>query len=302
LAEQIRKVETTQVKAAVRKIYYQAIVIALVGNGGLLALKAYAAGVSGSSALYSDTANSAADLAYSLLMMIGLWLSLRPPDRSHPHGHERIESLVSVAIGAFMVLAGVEALRGAVAAWGGQSGSFFGLWLLLVPLATAMVKGGMYLRVKTLGAAVSSPAILATASDHLTDILTSAVVLIGIIGARLSFAQADPIAGFLVGAWILYQAAKVILDGIGQLIGRAGSIEAERAIIDAIVAVPGVIGLDKVVMEHVGPRLRVDVHVYADGSMPLDRAHQLSHAVREAVQALDSVDHAFVHVEPASGA
>ena len=57
---------------------------------------------------------------------------------------------------------------------------------------------------------------------------------------------------------------QVVLDGIGQLIGRAASIETEREIIDAIIAVPGVVGIDKVVMEHVGPRLRVDVHVYAD--------------------------------------
>ena len=300
MAEQIRRVESTQVKATVRTIYYQAIIIALVGNGALLALKAYAARVSGSSALYSDTANSASDLAYSVLMMIGLWLSMRPPDRSHPHGHERIESLVSVAIGVFMVLAGVEALRGAVAAWGGRSSSVFGAWLLLVPAATALIKGAMYLRVKRLGTAVSSPAILATASDHLTDILTSGVVLIGILGARLAMPQADPIAGVLVGVWILYQAVRVVLDGIGQLIGRAASIETEREVIDAIIAVPGVVGIDKVVMEHVGPRLRVDVHVYADGAMPLESAHQLSHAVREAVQALDAVDHAFVHVEPAS--
>ena len=124
LAEQIRRVESTQVKATVRTIYYQAIIIALVGNGALLALKAYAARVSGSSALYSDTANSASDLAYSVLMMIGLWLSMRPLDchtRMAMNGSSRWSALRLVFHGA----CGVEALWGAVAAWGGRSSSVF---------------------------------------------------------------------------------------------------------------------------------------------------------------------------------
>jgi cation diffusion facilitator family transporter len=296
----VRKIERTEVKAGVRAIYYQAMSIALFGNGLLLAIKAFAARLSGSSALYADTANSASDVAYSLLMMAGLWLSLRPPDKSHPHGHERIESLVSVAIGLFMGYAGYEALDNGLSAWKGERQLDLTNWILLVPVFTVLVKGGMYTRVKRLAQRVNSPAILATAYDNLSDILTSGVVLVGIVGAKLAFALADPIAGVIVAIWVFYQAAKVVLDGIGQLIGRAGSIEAEKAIIDAIVAVPGVVGLDKVVMEHVGPRLRVDVHVYADGSMPLESAHKLSHAVREAVEALDYVDHAFVHVEPAS--
>lgn len=300
MAEHVRQIDVARIDPAVRRIYNKAIVVALVGNGALLGIKAYAAQVSGSSALYSDTANSASDLAYSLLMMLGLWLSLRPPDRSHPHGHERIESLVTVAIGAFMAVAGYEALRSALSAWQAPSGDPFAVWLVAVPFSTALVKAGMYVTVKRLGRAVQSPAILASAADHLTDIATSAVVLVGLAGALLNLSWADAVAGMLVAAWILYQASRVVMDGVGQLIGRAASTEQERAIVDTILSVPGVEGVDKVVIEYVGPRLRVDIHVYVDGSMSVRDAHDISHAVREAVQALDAVDHAFVHVEPAS--
>lgn len=300
MGEPFRQVDVARIDPAVRRVYNRAIVIALVGNGALLGLKAYAARVSGSSALYSDTANSASDLAYSLLMMLGLWLSLRPPDRSHPHGHERIESLVTVAIGAFMAIAGYEALRAALSAWRAPSGGAFAVWLVAVPLLTTLIKAGMYVTVRRLGRAVHSPAILASAVDHLSDIATSAVVLVGLAGALLDLVWADAVAGLLVAGWILYQAARVVMDGVGQLIGRAASVEQERAIVDTILSVDGVEGVDKVVIEYVGPRLRVDIHVYVDGSMSLTEAHVISHAVREAVQALDAVDHAFVHVEPAA--
>ncbi len=300
MAEHIRQIDAARIDPSVRRIYSKAIAIALAGNGALLGLKAYAAHVSGSSALYSDTANSASDLAYSLLMMLGLWLSLRPPDRSHPHGHERIESLVTVAIGAFMGIAGYEALRSALAAWQVSSGDSFAIWVVAVPLVAALVKAGMYVAVKRLGRAVQSPAILASAADHLSDIATSAVVLVGLVGALLNLFWADAVAGLLVAGWILYQAGRVVLDGVGQLIGHAGSAEQEREIVDTILSVDGVVGVDKVVIEYVGPGLRVDIHVYVDGSMSVRDAHAISHAVREAVQALDRVDHAFVHVEPAA--
>jgi cation diffusion facilitator family transporter len=299
VASPIRRIEGYLVQHSVRKVYYQAIYVALIGNGFLLALKAVATKISGSSALYSDTVNSASDVAYSLLMMVGLWLSLRPPDHSHPHGHERIESLVSLCIGLFMAYAGYEALRNALSAWTTERSLDLNTWILLAPVFTVMVKGGMYARVKRLAARVNSPAIRATAYDNLSDILTSGVVLVGIVGAKLSFAKADPIAGMLVSAWIFYQAARVVLDGIGQLIGRSASIDVEREVIAAIVAVRGVEGIDKAVIEYVGPRLRADLHVYVDGDVTLREAHLISHAVRDAVQALDSVDHAFVHVEPA---
>lgn len=300
MAEHIRQIDVARVDPAVRRIYNKAIFVALLGNAALLGLKAYAARVSGSSALYSDTANSASDLAYSLLMMLGLWLSLRPPDRSHPHGHERIESLVTVAIGAFMGIAGYEALRSALAAWQVSSRDSFAIWVVAVPLVAALVKAGMYVVVKRLGRAVQSPAILASAADHLSDIATSAVVLVGLAGALLNLSWADAVAGLLVAGWILYQASRVVMDGVGQLIGHGGSAEQERAIVDAILSVDGVVGVDKVVIEYVGPGLRVDIHVYVDGSMSVKDAHAISHAVREAVQALDEVDHAFVHVEPAA--
>jgi cation diffusion facilitator family transporter len=299
MADQIRRIETNQVSAAVRRVYYQAIYVALIGNGLLLAFKGVAAYLSTSSAIYADTANSASDLAYSLLMMVGLRFSLQPPDESHPHGHERVESLVTAAIGGFMAFAGYQAFANALSAWRGDRELAVEAWLMWVPIITGALKLGMYLRVRRLAESTGSPAILATAYDHLTDIYTSGVVLVGLVAAQFTVLWADPIAGMLVSIWIFYQASRVVLDGVGQLIGRRGSPELEQAAIAAIAAVPGVLGMDKVIIEHVGPGLRADIHIYVDGTTTLDEVHRISHAVRATVEALEGVDHAFVHVEPA---
>jgi cation diffusion facilitator family transporter len=297
--DRIRRLDRSAVSPSVQQVYRQATIIALVGNAFLLAIKAIAAHLSGSSALYADAANSAADLAYSVLMLIGLWLSLRPPDLSHPHGHQRIEPLVSVGIGAAMGYAGYEALTNGLAAWQQSAPVDVSLWFIAVPLVTVIAKGGMYLRVRSLASRVTSPAIAASARDHIADILTAGVVLIGLIGHRLFLPQADPIAGILVSVWIFYQALSVIREAIGHLIGAGASPELHAAAIEAIRQVPDVVDIEQLILEHVGPELRADIHVVVDGNMPLRRVHRVSHAIREAVEALDGVDHAFVHVEPA---
>lgn len=294
----IRRLDRNTISDRIQQIYRQATLIALVGNGALLAIKALAAYLSGSSALYADAANSASDVAYSLLMLIGLWLSLRPPDSSHPHGHQRIEPLVSIGIGAAMGLAGYEALTNGLAAWRQAAPYEVSLWFVSVPLVTVLVKGGMFLRVRALSTRVTSPAIAASARDHLADILTAGVVLFGLVGHRLLVPRADPIAGILVSFWIFYQAASVIREAIGHLIGAAASPELEAAAIEAIRQVPEVLDIEQLIIEHVGPELRADIHVIVHGDMPLRQVHGVSHAIREAVEALEGVDHAFVHIEP----
>ncbi len=294
----IRRLDRTITPPSVAQVYRQATMIALVGNALLLAAKAVAAYLSGSSALYADAANSASDVAYSLLMLIGLWLSLRPPDKSHPHGHQRIESLVSVGIGLFMALAGYGALAKGLDSWRAGAPLTLSSWLLLVPAGTILVKGAMYVRVRALAQQVGSPAIAASARDHLSDVLTSGVVFVGVFGSRLALPQADPVAGILVSIWIFYQAASVVREAVGHLIGAAASPELEAAAIAAIRRVPEVLAIEQLIIEHVGPELRADIHVQVDGELPLRRVHRISHAIREAVEALDGVDHAFVHVEP----
>ncbi len=294
----IRRLDRNIIPASVEHIYRQATFIALAGNTLLLVGKAIAAHISSSSALFADAANSAADIAYSLLMLVGLWMSLRPPDRSHPHGHQRIEPLVSVGISVFMGLAGYSALANGLAAWRTAAPLVFSSWLLAVPAGTILIKGAMYARVRLLARKVGSPALAASARDHLSDVLTSAVVFVGVVGNRLALPQADPVAGILVSVWIFYQAASVIREAIGQLIGAAASPELEAAAIQVIMGVPEVVAIEQLIIEHVGPELRADIHVQVDGAMPLRQVHRVSHAIREAVEALDGVDHAFVHVEP----
>ncbi len=299
--DDIQHVDIDHIDPRIRGLYTKATLIGLLGNILLLGAKGAVARLTGSSAVYADAANSASDVAYSLLMMVGLWLSLQPADSGHPHGHRRIEPLVSLAIGGMMALAAVEAARTSVATWIAGPQAIRSNWALAVPLITMATKGAMYLTVKRLGARAASPALLASARDHLSDVVTSLLAFLGVLGSRVIAPAADPLAGLLVVPWILHNAWKVLRESVHQLIGGAASPELVQEIVARAAAVPGILAVHQVIIDYVGPQVRVDIHVNMDATRPLSEVHEVSDAVRERLEELDTVDHAFVHVEPLNG-
>ena len=103
---------TTNLKK--KKTFITAILVTLIGNLLLAIAKGWIAQKTGSAALYSDAINSISDVAYSILVAVGLVIALQPPDESHPQGHSRFEPLVGLAVTASMSIAAYEAGHNAI--------------------------------------------------------------------------------------------------------------------------------------------------------------------------------------------
>ena len=293
----IQRIDTDRVPAETRRAYRDAGWLALGGNLLLAAAKGVVAWRTGSSAIYADAANSTSDLAYSLLMLGGLWFALRPPDAGHPHGHRRAEPFVSMLIGLAMAAAGIEAARSGLNGLIAGRRPTLDAWPLLVLAGSALVKTAMYWRVRQLGRAVGSPTLCASAKDNLSDVVASSAAVAGAF-ASLLWAPADALTAWVVALWIFRGAWEVIQEAANQLLGGSAPQELQDAIVAAVQSVPGVIMTDRVIVEQQGPQVYADIHIRMDGATPLEVVHRTSHAVRERVQALRQVDHAYIHVEP----
>ncbi len=135
------------------RLYRSAITITLAGNLVLVTVKALAAMLSGSVALYADAANSASDVFYSFTIALGLWMALRPPDLSHPQGHHRFEPLVGLVVAASMTVAGYAAIRAAIERFlTGAIAIEPGLPMLTL-LGSATIKVGMYWSIQRIAGA-----------------------------------------------------------------------------------------------------------------------------------------------------
>ena len=296
----IRHIRPSEVDPTRLRLYQRAIWIAIAGNGTLALAKGAVAWLSGSTAVLATAVDSGTDIVYTLFMAWGLWRSQQPADESHPQGHARIEPLVSTVIALMMGLAGLAVVRRAIEQLLGQPATFAWGWPAITLVGSALVKVVMYLLVRRLGRRARSPAIQASATDNLADVVSSAAALAGVLAANWLHPLADPLAGLAVSAWIFRNAAGILVENLGYLTGRAAEPELLARIHDAALGIDGVRGVHRVIADYVGPEVRAELHVDVDDHISFLQAHDISDAVTDAVEALEDVDLAFVHLEPVS--
>ncbi|MGH2487338.1 MAG: cation diffusion facilitator family transporter, partial [Ktedonobacterales bacterium] len=158
--------------------------LGLAVNLVLVVIKAFAGIVSGSAALLADAGHSGADAANNTLVLASLIYSRRPADESHPYGHDRAEVLAAIA--SSFLLAGAALFFG----WDSIQKLIIGTpaptsLALYVAMGTLVVKLFVARVEGVIARNVTSQAVAADARDSLADVLSSIVVIIGVIGARL---------------------------------------------------------------------------------------------------------------------
>ncbi|MEF8831564.1 MAG: cation diffusion facilitator family transporter [Halobacteriales archaeon] len=282
-------------RGAVRRVG----LLVLAVNLGLALAKGAVWWTTGSLAVGSEALNSTADAAYSVVVVAGLYLTTRPPDFEHPHGHERIEPFVSlfVAVGMFAAGGGIiwQATRSVLA---GDPAVSAGVPGIAVLAGAAVVKFWLYRHCLAVGQRHDSPAVVATAVDNRNDVLTAAAALAGVVGASLGVSVLDPLAAGVVAVGILYSGVGVVRENVDYLVGAAPPEDLRAEIVRRALSHPDVEGVHDVVAHYVGPEVDVSLHVEVEGQHSLLAAHDIETAVIEAIEEIPAVDEAFVHVDP----
>jgi len=279
-------------------VFKRALTFTVAGNVLLSIIKGVAAYISGSSAIFADTVNSFSDVVYSIFLVIGLWLSQRPPDRSHPQGHSRFEPIAALIVTLTMSFAAYEAARSAIVRF--QTGAepmVIGVPLLILLIA-AGIKVFMYLVIHKAAEGSQSPGLDAAAKDNLADVFTSAAAALGVLGAQYLHPLFDPIAGLLVAFWILRSVIEMAKENLGYLTGAGAPQELLDEFVAAVKAIAHVNDVHHVITEYAGPKLVVDMHINVDGNMRLNEAHIVCDQAVAVLEAFPEVDRAYIHMEP----
>jgi len=280
------------------KLFRRAMLITLVGNIILAVIKSFAAYWSGSSAMYADAANSVSDVLYSILLVIGLWMSQQPPDLSHPQGHSRFEPFAALIVTFSMAFAGFEAGRSSLVRFieGGES------ILLGIPLIALTVSVGiktvMYTLIRKVAREISSPGLEAAAKDNISDVGTSFAAALGILGSQFIHPLLDPAAGIFVAMWIFKAVFNQARANLGYLTGAGADSETQNKFIEAVKKIDGVDDVHHIITDYAGPKFVVDMHINVDGELSLNEAHAICDQAIDTLTAFPEVDRAYVHVEP----
>ena len=284
------------------KMAMKVSVISIIGNLLLSVFKLIAGIVAHSGAMISDAIHSASDLLSTFVVMIGINVSSKGADESHPYGHERLESVAAVALAVILIITGAAIGYNAVLKIAQSSTVPLqtpGIPALVAAVVSIIVKEVMYrITVKT-AKRIDSDALIADAWHHRSDALSSVGSLAGIAGARLGLPVLDPIAAIVICLMILKVAFTIIRDALSKLTDRACSAEINAAIECFILEQDGVQRIDVLRTRTFASRFYVEVEIAVDGALSLYDAHEIADNVCKGIEGnFPAAKQCMVHVNP----
>ena len=245
----------------------------------------------------------AGDVLASSIVLVGVRVAARPADENHPYGHGRFETLAAFGVGAILIVAGIAICHQSLQAVGAQH-SPPGRSAVLALVAAIVLRGTMSVVKFRAGRRLRSTALIADAWNDTIDILSAFAALTAVVLALydpIRFLAADHYGGFAVGIIVIITGGRVLRDASLELADTMPPRQLTDAARDVALAVPGVLGVEKLFARKTGLQYHVDMHMEVDPAMTVKASHEIAQRVRTALQReLAWVADVLVHVEPAS--
>jgi len=254
--------------------------------------------VSNSLAMSADGVNSLMDAAANLFALFAIALAARPPDPNHLYGHRRFETLTSLVIAIFMILALEEILQNAWHHWRTGDHPTVTLISFAVMLGTLVVNVVVTLWERRAGRRLHSSILLADARHTQSDVFVTLSVIAGLVITHFGYPTADLVIALLVAAVIAWGAWEIIHEAAMTLSDVVAAPTPDIA--QAARSVAGVRGVHNIRSRGGEGMVWVDMHIQVDPSLRVGRAHEIASEVAARVeQQIGEPADVTVHVEPA---
>jgi cation diffusion facilitator family transporter len=281
-----------------------AVNLGLVANILLAALKTTIGIMGNSPALLADGINSTSDVVYYIVVRVFIGLARKPADDEHPYGHQQLESIAALVVGAFV-------LTTAVAIFWDSINKVYGLWLgqndfsgaspaaLVVALFTVGLKIWLTLITRQIGRQTNNTAVLALAYDHRNDIFAASAVSVGIFLGRMGYPWVDPLAGALVALVILRTGIEILRESSADLMDTVPGQELRQQVERALMVIPDVNQVEEIQAHRFGPYLVINVTICIDGSLTVAEGDRIATQVEVTLyREIDFLQRVHVHYHP----
>jgi len=272
------------------------------GVNAILAGAKILAGTLGHSyVLIADGIESIADIVSSAIVWGGLWLSAKPPDREHPYGHGKAESIAAFIVS--LLLMGAAVVISIQSVHEIRTPQTSPAWFTLpVLLVVVLVKETLFRVAARVGNSTQSTAVRSDAWHHRSDALTSAAAFVGItialVGGR-GYESADDWAALAASGVIAWNAFRLFRMAVGEMMDIAPSPELVQELEQIASQVRGVKSVEKCRIRKAGLHLVMDLHVRVSGEVTVREGHEISHRVKDRLlEANNRIRDVTIHIEP----
>lgn len=293
---------TIRSQASERTRAIQQVLIGVLVLNVLVACAKLGYGLASSSlSMSADGLNSLLDGTSNVIGLLGIAVAARPPDPNHPYGHRRFETLTSLAIALFMILALLEIVQQSIHRLSTGEHPQVTVVSFAVMSTTLLVNIIVTTWERRVGGRLHSSILLADSRHTASDILVSLSVIVGLIAVQLGLEWADGALALLVAVVIAWSAWTIIRDAALSLSDVAAA--STSSIEKAARAIPGVLGVHNIRTRGADSMIWVDLHIQVDPEMHVHQAHDIASEVAKRVERdIGTPADVTVHIEPADAA
>lgn len=270
----------------------------IIGNFILAFIKILIGFIARSTAMLADGMHSLSDVITTIGVIIGLKLSHKEADKSHPYGHERIESITSLFLSTVLFLVAISIGYSGIIKIINHNYVTPGFSAIIAAITSIIVKELMYWYTIKYANEINSPSLKADAWHHRSDALSSIGALIGIAGARMGYPFLDPLVAIIIALVIIKVAFDICKQSIAQLIDEAASEDDVQVIIDKINSIDGIYEIKNLKTRQHSNRLYVDVDISVDATLTVEEGHNIASYVHNLIEEDSRIKHCMVHVNP----
>jgi len=275
---------------------------------GMTAFKLVVGLLTNSLGILAEAAHSGLDLVAAVMTYFAVRVSDKPADEKHPFGHGKVENLSALfetllllATSAWIIYEAVNRL-------------FFhpaqveaSLWSFVVMGSSIVIDINRSRMLSKAAKKYNSQALEADALHFSTDIWSSAVVILGLIGVTLAqyirgldwMHKADSVSALVVAVIVIFVSAQLGRRTIAALVDSAPQGMAKK-IEKAALSVEGVVNVHAVRVRPSGAYWFIDLHINMDKDINLGATHETTRNVEKAIRAVIPLADVSVHVEPAT--
>ncbi|MDO4834590.1 MAG: cation diffusion facilitator family transporter [Bacillota bacterium] len=228
-------------------------IIGILVNSVLCVIKIVMGLAISSVAVVADGAHDLADSMAACITLIGARIAGKPADKAHPYGHARVEYLASLLVSAIVLIVGFELMKTSISKCIHPVETDFS-WLMIGFMLLAIVlKGSSALFTIATGRQINSLPVIAAGTDNRNDVISSIIIVIGMLIHHFTGLELDGYMGCLVSLFILYSGLELIKETIDPLLGEPPEQETIDDMHEIIMSHPEIIGVHDMVIYNYGP-------------------------------------------------
>ena len=272
--------------------------VGVVCNVFLFALKLIIGLLTRSISIAADAFNNLSDGLSCLISIVGFKVSGKAPDAKHPFGYGRTEYIAGLIVSLIILLVGFEFFKTSIGRIIHPEAVQFSAVLLAILAVSMLVKLWMGAFNHKVGIRIDSPVLMAARQDSLNDVVTTGVVIVGMIAGRFTTLPVDGYVGVIVALFILWSGVGIAKDTLDPLLGQPADPEIARSIEKIVLSYPEIDGVHDLIVHNYGAgRSLASLHAEVPCNANLIAVHEVIDEAEKHVWQKTGV-YLVIHMDP----